>query len=353
MRALRASKTAVASLAIVVSIVAILLIIFSKGYKRFVYRLMLYLLVVDSLCAVTIILEGVPLEVEKNSSCVRLKEGYGWKEACKMFGFLNQVVEWMQMFVSLWIITYLLMLVIRLLRPHVWGNEDKTRPQRFAVAEYKLLVLCIVVPFSFNWIPFINDKYGISGLSCWIKMTKTEQDSSSKTYGLVLVFTLFYGPLLLIVVYVFIAVLIIIAVLLHRVHRRRGIMWQQQILYRKGIKEAMPLLIYPPIFSVMCTFILANRIYYAIHGEDNTSVYLWYARAISDPCRVLIPPLAIMLHPSTWKNLLCKKKQEDFVYTSARLSAHSDMSESIRLRDRDTSNVAQYQSIFTSKAMHT
>ena len=352
MRALRASKTAVAALAIVVSIVAITSIIFSKGYKRFVYRLMLYLLVIDNFCAVTNILEGVPLEVEKNSSCVRLKEGWNSKEACRTIGFLNQVAEWMQNFVILWIITYLLMLVIKLLRPHIWGNSE-TRPQRFAVAEYMLLVLCIVVPFGFKWIPFIKEMYGVSGLWCWIKVTKTEQDKETNAHGVALIFTLFYGPLLLIVVYVFIAVLIIIAVLLHRVRRRRGIMWQQQILYKKGIKEAMPLLIYPLIFSIICTFLLANRIYYAVHEEKNTNIFLWYAQAISDPCRKLIPPLAFMLHPSTWKNLLCKKQQEDFVYTSAHLSAHSDMSDSIRIRDRDTSKVAQYQSIFTSKPMHT
>ena len=56
-----------------------------------------------------------------------------------------------------------------------------------------------------------------------------------------------------------------------------------------------------------------NRIYYSVYTIPNglhPFYPLWLAHTIADPARELIPPIAFLLHPGTYRKLLCRKEQE-------------------------------------------
>jgi len=136
---------------------AIIFILVSKRYKKFVYRLTLYLMVAILLVEVATILEAVPMY--NNGTVVAM--GKGLEGICAAASFLFQIAAWMEMFVIFWITLYLLTVLVF--------------SCNVSVAKWKQEVIgltaMLILPFSFNWIPFIKDMYGISGPHCWIKQS--------------------------------------------------------------------------------------------------------------------------------------------------------------------------------------
>ena len=74
------------------------------------------------------------------------------------------------------------------------------------------------------------------------------------------------------------------------------------------------LIAYPIIDSIICSLLVVNRIYYSVYivpNELHPSYPLWLAHTVPDPARELIPPIAFLLHPGTYRKLLCRKEQTD------------------------------------------
>ena len=80
-----------------------------------------------------------------------------------------------------------------------------TKNKISAKTEWVGLFFLLIFPNTFNWIPFIWDMYGISGLWCW----KKESRGYCEDYelGLTLIFTLFYGPLIIIITFSFVSLM--------------------------------------------------------------------------------------------------------------------------------------------------
>lgn len=92
-------KVTLNCIGILASILVVCLILISKNYKRFVYRLVLYLMIVNSLQAICQILELTPVQVTEDES-VSIKNGTGWSDMCAALGFLDMVTSWMGNFVT-------------------------------------------------------------------------------------------------------------------------------------------------------------------------------------------------------------------------------------------------------------
>ena len=332
-------KPTLAAISTLACLLAVIVIIALKEYKKFVHRLVLYLMVAGFVHGITIGLEVVPVYHTGTKVAVRK----GLNDLCAAIGFITQTTMWMFNMIIIWIVTYLFLLgVFR------YSANKRTH-------EVTGIVVSLVFPLTFNWVPFIENMYGLAGLWCWIKLTKGDCHNDY-TIGIIYQFSLFYGPLVVLILLSFISCVLIVIMLCRQ--QTRGSNLQQSSLYHQALKEALPLLIYPFIYDIICSLMVANRIYYAITVAQGKHPYypLWLIHALVDPTRVLTPPLAFLLHPNTLRKLFCKKSPQSVSnrnhssITAYIVSAEYPYTEEdpliIRGSEDEETDGSQYKSIF-------
>ena len=276
------TKTGVAGLAAIACCVVVLLIVFFKAYKRFVHRLTLYLAIAALIYSIIFALQILPVEARCGIVMVRSEQ------LCTALGFL---VEYAALLFMTWITFHLFVLAV------------------FRKYEVGGVIVCHVSPILFSVVPFINfgrhgTMYGLAGAWCLIRVTGEGYQPYEE--GLIEQFTLWYGPLMLVVLLNFLAMVIMIIVLYRGTRETSELLattHQLQGQYRAALKEAMPLLFYPIFFNIICCLAFANRVYYA--ATNKASSPLWVAHAVADPCLPLFIPVAFLLHPYTLKRMRC------------------------------------------------
>ena len=298
------TKMAVCSAAILMCAAAIVVIVALKDYKIFVYRLVLYVMVAALLDAFTLILELLPIDLPgEDKVCVEDK----YIAMCAISGFLSQVAVWIYVLLICWIVLYLVLLAV--FKYNV--NADHHRQEVMG------LCIVLVLPFTFNWAPFLHNMYGLSGLWCWIK---TVSEQCDRHVGLFYQIALFYGPLSLVAIFGFFSFTSICVVLFREACRQGtglGII-SDDIPHVRALRGSLPLVAYPLLFSLIFSVMLANRIYIsvAVHAGCQSSYPLWLAHAIADPLFTLFPPLAFIFHPSTLKKLCTSFRRQNPVTVS-------------------------------------
>ena len=321
-------KVSVASLGVIASAVVILLILISKSYKLFVFRLVVYFMLADIFQAIAHILELIPVKWPRDGmngieDVVKVKNG-SWEGACVAFGYLDQVTLWMGNVVILWIILYMLRLTHQLKKIQD-GVQDDIRQYWSSFKELFGVFLVFIFPFTFNVVPFGLGMYGLSGPWCWIKLSK---DGLCENFclSLALMFIMFYVPLLIIILFSFAGFVAIATILC------RGALGKKKVarkVYRRGVKEMMWMSIYPIIYTLLCLIIVINRIYSAVKKDLEKPLFeLWLAHAIADPGRVLVPPIAFLLLPKSWKSMFGKKRFESSSKKQPSAQATSDVNNS-------------------------
>jgi len=80
-------------------------------------------------------------------------------------------------------------------------------------------------------------------------------------------------------------------------------------------RQMLLIAIYPLIYNILCIILLANHIREDTALEKHKPPFfpLWMAEAIADPARVVLIPLAFILHPKSWKNMFGKQENDDFM----------------------------------------
>ena len=333
------AKLSMDSLGIAVCLVVMTLIIISKAYKRFVFRLVIYFIVADIFQAITHIIELTPVE-EVNGEVV-VKEGK--ITLCAIYGFLDQIALWMGNVAIIWIVLYLSWLANKL-RMLQKGTVAKTESNEISKrTELVGLFFLLVFPLTFNWIPFVWDMYGISGLWCWIKESRGYCEDYD--LGLMLIFSMYYGPLMLIITFTFVCLMGITFILWKGARNKNGM---ARKAYSRGTRDTVLIAIYPLVYNLICLLPIANRIYSARNGSNGEAPFfpLWIAHTIAEPARVLIPPIAFLLHPNSWKTMF-GKDHKPISYTASLHIARefSDIDSSIVIRT-STPKVELYGTIF-------
>ena len=279
------TKLLLLMVSLVSNIIAIVLLCYFKCYRRFVFRLVLCLMVAHLLEVIVQILELVPVEQFKGSPHVR----EGWHGMCAAFGFFDEVTLWMSNFVMIWILLFLCLLMIRPL------HEVHLFPSNVTIAEVMGFNFCFYAPFTFSWIPFVHGYFGLSGHWCWIMLTKGGCGDTDVTEGAAYIFVLYYAPLMLIVFITFTISLIAVVIWIKNIHKSDSITNMMVIVVA-----------YLIIFVVVCCVIAANRIESArrTHLGMEPNFPLWMGHAICEPTRSLLPALFFILqlaHPRTRK----------------------------------------------------
>ena len=303
-------KISMDSLGILACLVALAVIIVSKAYKRIIFRLVLYFIIVDIFQAITHIIELTP--VEHVNGQVIVKEGA--EGLCAFYGFLDQIALWMCNVAIIWNVLYNLWMAMELLKIQRGALSNPDKGKISIKTELVGLFFLLIFPLTFNWIPFIWNMYGISGLWCWIKESRGYCEDYDP--GLTLIFTLFYGPLIIIVTFTFICFMIIGGILCKGALNEGGM---AKRTYTRGVKDTILIAIYPLVYTLMCVLPITNRIYSASNGSRGREPFfpLWIAHTLAEPARVLIPPIAFLLHPNSWKTMFGKDTSTESDFTAS------------------------------------
>ena len=279
-------------LAVIMCFLAILVIGTLKLYRLFLYRLILYLMIAGFFHAISIGLQVLPVHHEGRTVAVRSGQD-GW---CKSIGFIAHIMEWTFMLLFTWITAYLFILAV---------FKYKANKKKHEIAG---IIFAVVFPLTFNWIPFLQDMYGLAGLWCWIRTTNADC-THDYALGITYQFTLFYGPLVALILFSFVAfVVIIVRLFKEKLNRTTG-----TALYQHALKEALPLLIYPLVFDIICSLMILNRVYYSITVAHGGKPFypLWFVQGVAMPLRELFPPVAFLLHPNTLRKIFCSRREAD------------------------------------------
>ena len=264
---------------------AVSILIALRLYKHLVYRLAMYQMF------------GAGLLGLSNGMLFML---YGYSDnlyyhvSCKFTAFFTQYCTWVEIIFTGWLTFHLFCYIIYF--------------KNFKRLECLYIASAIVVPMLFNWIPFINDSYDLSGAWCFIHSSKEDNCTELRFIeGIVEQFVLFYGPATIFLALQIIAVSTIFAVLLRRVCKSSA-SGDREPLYDKNkyfqvIKQLLPLLAYPIIYSVCFLSPLINRLYGA--ASDTNSYKLTVIHGVVYHSSGVFAALALMVHIGMIK---CRKK---------------------------------------------
>ena len=289
----------VSSASTVACILAVILILAFKGHKRFVYRLTLYLVVAALLEAVVSVLEVVP--VYHNGTVVAVREGF--EDFCAASGFLLEVSVWIPRLVICWIVLYLLMVL-------VFNHSTEVVKWKYEVCG---LAVVLILPPLISWVPFVKGMYGLSQGGCWIKTS--ESNCLYDDVGLAFMFVFDYGPQLFICLATVISFGTILIVMCRRAVRQEQGFCRSSV-HQKGLKEVLPLLLYPLIYLVLWATIVATRIYDVerVRRQERNSRVTWLMYSIAVYSERLFVPLICLLYLSV---MCCKKKKTTHALTTS------------------------------------
>ena len=347
----RSIKFVVLSLGMLLCSLAIGMIIFFKAYKKFVHRLALYLVIAAFFNCVAFILNSVPVEHNDsraingcNYTYVRVED----KAFCYATGCLDQCIRGVILLLVCWITLQLFMLGI------LKRNYNSLKYEVVGV------VTTIVVSLVSSSIPFIDfddrkvdneTMYGLAGAWCWIKSTN---DSCSRlSWGIAEQILLWYGPVLFFDTLNFIAMLAVIIVLYRGKQKAQGSL---RLTYKEAIRETLPLLFYPIIFSVIYSLAFVHRVDYVRNKKMNPALLIMHT--IAESSLPLFIPLAFLLHPNTLKMLNCyqfrkawnawRRQQSEYTETHfvvSREAINEEESERLVITGSRRSETSEYKTL--------
>ena len=159
--------------------------------------------------------------------------------------------------------------------------------------EISYILIPILVPMSFLWIPFINNAYGMAGTVCWIR--REDYFCQKNLAGWIEWYALWYIPLILLSVINMITIVAILVILCKRLCIKKT----SDKVYKNMLRENAPLLTYPVIYNFFSLFPLARRLYETMPNADTNDNQVERAfmimQSVATPTRGLIFAFAYFL----------------------------------------------------------
>ena len=159
--------------------------------------------------------------------------------------------------------------------------------------EISYILIPILVPLSFLWIPFANDAYGLAGTWCWIR--SKDYFCKKNWPGLIEWYALFVCPVIVLCVLNLIIIVAIVVILC----KRLCIEGTSDRVYRNTLRENAPLLVYPVMYNFFLLFAIAHRLYETMTDSktnDNQVLHvLSIMHSVSSPIRGLFFALTYCL----------------------------------------------------------
>lgn len=264
-----------AAISFLASLLVVGIILLLKKHKFFVQRLILYL-------SVAAVLYSLAAAQSKTDYFVHHPND----KYCEWIAFACQYTQWC-LLLAICVVT--IDIVIRL-----FTHRSTTK------LEVPYLVLIFVVPATFNWLPFRWNLYGPSGAWCWIKTVNETNNCTKNTEGVTLQFSIWYGPLFLLLIVILLAYVAIVVRLKTEDRKLKiynhGDRNRIQLIHAMR-KEVCNIFWFPLVYMMLNLFPLANRLVYAITSKDYFT--LWAFHAIISPLQGGFIALVYALDPET------------------------------------------------------
>ena len=268
-------KLAFACLGVLTSIVAAGTLI--PKCRLLVYKIVFYAIIANGLHVAVRMMDFFPVRSEtddKNTTSLLIKNGTGWSTFCEVVGFLSLTTDWSGHLCMTWVIVYVLHLLVK---------EKRLEEAHCSKNEIVGIALCLLVPFTFSWIPLVRGFYGFYGGWCWIK-TSDYNNNYEIGEGLFYMFMLYYGPLMCFVLFnIFSGFFIAVRYLCSPKYRSR--------------KFSLLLASYPLAYGILWVvgFISHIKVIVAARSNKQQSVPIWILEAIVDSLHTIIPSTVVIL----------------------------------------------------------
>lgn len=294
-----------------------------KKHMFFTQRLILYLTIAAALNMLAMAIEATVYFPKTDAF-----EGY-----CMWTGFFQQVSGWAQiMGVACMTIDLFQRVVLHI---------DTSR-LRFEIIYVSVI---ITVPLLFNWIPFIDKTYGLSGPWCWIRDYNGVPGNCTKNeFGVVLALALWYGPVYPILLFLSVLYAIVVITIWRQKYLYQGNFDpHNQTKYNMRFKEVRSLLFYPLLIFFIEIFPLINRLYTLFSSDKDTTAF-WWLHAIAAPFEGGLIAIIYTFDTETLRRLrfsvfrvyviecfTCRKEVEEYHFE------YGDVSDSLLIDDKSSS----------------
>lgn len=253
-----------------------LLIVILKKYKDSTQRLVLYLNITVILNSIGTIVRGGGYAIENIVFCTGIASYTQFTSSCILASICCIIIE----------------LVLKAVRQK--GAE------RY---EWIYIILTFVVPLMVSLLPFIKNGYGYRAAWCWIRNTD-ETTCEKFVYGIILQYTLWYGPLYVLAViggltYLF-AFFKINKQL--RKYKRNYTSNMEELKHKTILEELAQFRWYPVIYLIINIAPLATSILDIIN-PNHAILPLWIVTAIIQGLQGLFIAAVFIINPSTRKSL--------------------------------------------------
>ena len=159
------------------------------------------------------------------------------------------------------------------------------------------ILISIITPLLFVWIPFIHHLYGLAGAWCWIKNWKDNHADSKIVEGEIEQYALLYGPAIISLSMANIAVIVIISVLTCRAYgccNKHYRLLVKEEKYKKVLKEVLPLVAYPILSFLLYIPGFINRLIGSVTKDVNFASFI--LSAISSTSLNFFAGLTFIIH---------------------------------------------------------
>ncbi|KAL5481404.1 hypothetical protein EMCRGX_G021553, partial [Ephydatia muelleri] len=268
--ALDAVFAVVSSLACLATIVLFVVV---QAHRSYVHRLTLYLAITSLFFSVSLGLSVAPIDTERYPISPR----HGWNDTCIAFGFLIQYFSLSSALATLWICINVFALSVFNVTIGKRGCE---------VGGY---IVMFLVPCLVFWIPIVSNSFGQTSVWCWIRCSSRGGDSLGASLGPILV------------LYLISVVMVFVVVVRFLIELKRG---HVRDAHKAALKEVLPLLIYPGMYSVVFG-VAAFTPLYVSYAHRNVSISIF--NSIAQAIRLLLP-ISFLLHPSIRRKLIAMRK---------------------------------------------
>ena len=278
----------IATLSAVCCILALATVTIKRLYKKVIYRLAMY---------------QVSVALLQSFSSVLVFMLIGYDEAkvyylvsCKAIAFLGQIFILMNLLFISWLTCHLFAFVVFL--------KDLKR------LEWLYISSSVLIPLLVACIPFITDSYGVVGAWCYITSLKHEDNCTTRpdVVGFTEQFTIYYGPAAFLFTVDMIAIVVMTLTMACRTWNWRNkthtckLETQPQLLidpegsdqYLNALKQIIPLIAYPIIYSFLFLVAFANRVYTAKEGTAAFGFTL--VQAVTQPLKGFFVGSALIVH---------------------------------------------------------
>lgn len=261
----------VSCIALVLCLAAVTSMLCLKLYRQLLYRLAAYQVFGSMLHSLFSALQLIFLDYNE-----------AMHSACVVIGYLVQVSQSIKLLFSIWITFHLFCFAV------LYKNMKKLEPM--------YVLTSVLIPVVFSLIPFITNSYGLIGDQnwCWIQSKRCRSPYQS---GFIEQIAVWYGPLLVALILESSAMLIILATVYYRAHKKMddSTVFGREV-NKKAFNQLLPLVAYPIAFLIFVIPPLVSRVYIFSINDSAVNPHLTTLIAICIPLWNLSTAATLFIH---------------------------------------------------------